>query len=138
MANQLYQGANPLATTCPNVVDNLTSTSSTDALSAKQGKVLNDKVESDWTRIDILATDHSVNIGSYKNIILAPMVNGAIYFNSYAVTRQQLMGGQHLSIYQDANANYHGVVNMNNNVLTLTQTSIGSSWTSMKFGVFVK
>ena len=44
MANQLYQGDNPLATTCPNVVDNLTSTSSTDALSAKQGKVLNDKV----------------------------------------------------------------------------------------------
>ena len=45
MANQLYQGANPLATTCPNVVDNLTSTSSTDALSAKQGKVLKDKVD---------------------------------------------------------------------------------------------
>ena len=35
---------NAIRNTAPSVVDNLTSTSTTDALSAKQGKVLNDKI----------------------------------------------------------------------------------------------
>ncbi len=41
---QLYKGDTPLATFVPQIADNLTTDDSTKALSAKQGKVLNDKV----------------------------------------------------------------------------------------------
>lgn len=44
MANQLYKGDKPLATFIPKIADNLTTDDSTKALSAKQGKVLNDKI----------------------------------------------------------------------------------------------
>ena len=44
MAKVLYKGDTPLATIAPKVVDNLTTDDSTKALSAKQGKVLNDKL----------------------------------------------------------------------------------------------
>ena len=44
--NVLYKGDTPLATIAPEVVDNLTTNDSTKALSAKQGKVLNDKIDS--------------------------------------------------------------------------------------------
>ena len=46
MANQLYKGDKPLATFVPQIADNLTTNDSTKALSAKQGKVLNEKIES--------------------------------------------------------------------------------------------
>lgn len=45
MSNQLYKGNTPLATFAPEVVDNLTTDDSTKALSAKQGKILNDKID---------------------------------------------------------------------------------------------
>lgn len=44
MANQLYKGDKPLATFVPQIADNLTTDDSTKALSAKQGKVLNEKI----------------------------------------------------------------------------------------------
>ena len=47
MANQLYKGDKPLATFIPQIADNLTTDDSTKALSAKQGKVLNEKTAND-------------------------------------------------------------------------------------------
>lgn len=55
MANQLYKGDKPLATFIPQIADNLTTDDSTKALSAKQGKVLND------TKAEIKRTYFNMN-----------------------------------------------------------------------------
>ena len=91
-----------------------------------------------WTRLGIVTTTTPLNIGSYESFLIVPQVNGAIPFNSYIVPRLML-SYFHLSVYQNDNANWHGILNINsNNELTLRQESLGPSWNSMSISVLVK
>lgn len=91
-----------------------------------------------WTRLGTVTTTTPLNIGSYGSFLVVPKVNGAIPFNSYIIPRL-LLSYFHLSVYQNANANWHGILNINsNNELTLQQESLGSSWNSMTIDVLVR
>lgn len=60
------------------VVDNLNSVSTTDALSAKQGKVLNDKIESTTTQT-VLWDDYSyMNASQTVNVPISEQKNGVM------------------------------------------------------------
>ena len=135
MANQLYQGSNPLATTCPNVVDNLTSTSSTDALSAKQGKVLNDKIT--WTYVGELTTANNFNISNYEELNLIPYVNGAIPYNPYYIKKISNNMEFYLGIYQSPTHNTSRRVAITNGVITQTQNTL-EGWTNCTIRIYAK
>lgn len=100
MANQLYKGDKPLATFAPQIADNLTTDDSTKALSAKQGKVLSDRVTNDEKIINIggnyfaLALNNgNINItiplngnNNYSQVTLSKSsnINGSIYGSKVA------------------------------------------------------
>ena len=88
MANQLYKGDKPLATFVPQIADNLTTDDSTKALSAKQGKVLNDKIEGRIKKKTVSVTIPSGQTGAidtqiaYDRIISIILVkNDDVYYN---------------------------------------------------------
>lgn len=72
MASKLYKGLDPLATTSPPVVNNLTSTSTTSALSAYQGKALLDFLNGR----DYIDTDYGNNTYKLRGKTVTLIIEG--------------------------------------------------------------
>lgn len=81
MAYQLYKGDTPLATFIPQIADNLTTNDSTKALSAKQGKVLNEKTASDIDYSSGVSVkqkiDEKATQNKYTNLNITNSIGGA-------------------------------------------------------------
>lgn len=75
------------------VVNNLTSTSTTDALSAAQGKILNDKIADTYTKSEVDAKIASSGVNKDDILELVYPV-GSIYMSASNVSPSTFLGGE--------------------------------------------
>lgn len=75
------------------VINNLTSTSTTDALSAAQGKILNDKIANTYTKSEIDSKIASSGISKDEILNLVYPV-GSIYMSASNVSPSTFLGGE--------------------------------------------
>ena len=148
MANQLYKGDKPLATFVPQIADNLTTDDSTKALSAKQGKVLKDKIDeiaevvtSSFTaQSDVIigSQNYVTASGRFAYISLVIGIQANISPNTYLVkvnsNTLRFVGGLLIMGRRDSNLLMEAFVTENDGIKTSVNVSNGDVY---RFSVMV-